>query len=424
MNRSERLDFFQNVTITLLSVSAVLLFSQTEMFRMAWKTAEESFLLASRIPSRVSTEAALSVPVRLAAAGSYGRHGDLFLTTDSPLFQSTRTLLAAAFSHSEAQWEEIPRADFLRSLDAVSLYCDFLHPLPLSLLAGLTDTVSPETREARCVAIVEESGGGTALYLWDGRETYSRRPSPVPRQELEEAVGQYRPGNASFAMDHEPEESRWRAVSPLSLLPGRTPSLPQLSATSGSAGTDALLAALRFNPLTNSRYPESNGTEVVVEGVRTVRLRANGSVYYQAAGTDERSVLSVESAGEIPTPWEAAAGCTSLLRSLLGSGGTGALYPCEVRQDENRTYLRFEYQFSGVPIRFSDGQSAAEVVLDGQSVSSLELRPRQYTAAEWESLLLPLPQALNIAAMRPGSELMVGYADDGSGQISAAWMES
>ena len=38
-------------------------------------------------------------------------------------------------------------------------------------------------------------------------------------------------------------------------------------------------------------------------------------------------------------------------------------------------------------------------------------------------MLLPLQQALGVAAQEsPGAELAVGYVDDGSGTVSAAWM--
>lgn len=419
-SRAERLDFIQNVTIAVLSVSALLLFSRTEMFRMGWETAGERFLLAAEtgIPSRSAAKASLTAPVRAAVTNVSGRRGDLFLTTDGEAFQSLRTVLSAALSEGDA--EACQRADFLRALNAVSLYCDFLHPLPVPLLAGLLGASGSPALEARCLALAEE-GSGTVLYFWDGSEGYWRQNSPVTRQELEEAVELYRGGNAAFAMDHsDPEENQYRSVSPLSLLPARTPSLPVLSASGGAAGTDALLTALRFNPLTNSRYPEANGTEVVVEGSRTVRLRANGSVYYQSGG---QGGLWVDSAGEVPTLWEAAAGSAALLQSLQRSGGAGTLYLLEAHQKEgNRTVLRFGYQFSGVPIRTRNGQNAAEVVLDGRTVVSLEFQPRLYTAAEWESLLLPLPQALAVAALRPDRELSVGYADSGGSQVDAHWM--
>ena len=52
---------------------------------------------------------------------------------------------------------------------------------------------------------------------------------------------------------------------------------------------------------------------------------------------------------------------------------------------------------------------------------SLSLRFRQYNAAEEPSLLLPLPQALAVAAASPGKELSIGYVERG-GECRAYWL--
>ena len=83
--------------------------------------------------------------------------------------------------------------------------------------------------------------------------------------------------------------------------------------------------------------------------------------------------------------------------------------------------LSFGWQSGGVPISLDSGGSAAEVTLSGGVVSSLTLRFRQYAAAGETSLLLPLRQALAIAARREGAELSIGYVDSG-GLASARWL--
>ena len=76
----------------------------------------------------------------------------------------------------------------------------------------------------------------------------------------------------------------------------------------------------------------------------------------------------------------------------------------------------------GLPIRFSDGSCAAEVTLTGTAVTRLSLRFRQYTATDSSAPLLPLRQALAIAAGSAGAEIAIGYADTGSDTVSAAWL--
>ena len=93
--------------------------------------------------------------------------------------------------------------------------------------------------------------------------------------------------------------------------------------------------------------------------------------------------------------------------------GDARLYLLEWQQSETETFLTFGYQSGGVPIRFADGSAAAEVTLSGNAISTLSLRPRQYSAASAASPLLPLRQAMAIAGRTAGAELSIGYADTG-----------
>ena len=330
-----------------------------------------------------------------------------------------RRLLGDALGSGEPL-ETVSASAFFRALDTTSLYCDFLVPLPLGVLAGLMDAASPDESAVRCALIAEE-GEEVRLFLWDGERGYRRCAAPISVQELEEAVRRYELGSAFFAMDRAPEEAVYGAVTPLSLFLEETPRLPVLSAVSGFPDTDRLLTALRFNPLTNFRYPEPNGTEVVVENGRSLRIRANGSVYYQSGGQDD---LSLEYPGEVLPLWEAVSLTCSLLNTLLPEEDGASLCPVKVWREEERVQVRFGYQAQGVPVRFSDGGYAASVTLDGRSVSFLELRSRQYAPTDPESLLLPLPQAVGVAALTPGRELFLGYDDSGEAAVPACWLFS
>ena len=115
-------------------------------------------------------------------------------------------------------------------------------------------------------------------------------------------------------------------------------------------------------------------------------------------------------------------GVSTLLNTLLaGQTSEASLYLKSVRQLENATLLSFGWQSGGVPIRFDRDGSAAEVTLSGSVVSGLTFRFRQYADTGETSLLLPLRQALAIAARQEGAELSIGYVDSG-GAASAKWL--
>ena len=192
----------------------------------------------------------------------------------------------------------------------------------------------------------------------------------------------------------------------------------QLTVTESTVSTETLLSVLGFNPHTNSRYTDAGGAEVVVEGDRVIRISGSGTFSYTSGG---ETVLSVESAGGLPTPREAVSGVLELLDQLIPEGDA-RLYLLEWQQSETETFLTFGYQSGGVPIRFADGSAAAEVTLSGNTISALSLRPRQYSAASSASPLLPLRQAMAIAGRTEGAELSIGYADTGVYPLSAVWL--
>ena len=414
--RQDRRNLVQNLLITLLALSAAVLFTQTQLYNLNLTTSE-----APPGPAQSAAPAAeLAAPVRTAVTGDYGRCGGLTCTTGDPVFADPlgRRLLEALGSARD--YVPCSRGDFLRALRGPSLYYDFLEPLPLSVLAGLLgggEDVSPrEDLSARRLLIVPQEGGAV-LYLWDGGENCFRASTAVSSDRLEQVISRYELGDASFALDG---GGRVRELDPCSLLPAQPPELPSFTLGDPLAGgTDWLLSALGFNPRSRTRHTESSGTELIIDGDRTLRIRPDNTIHYQSGN---EPILRVKAAGDLPTAREAALGAGSLLGSLLAPV-SGELQPWlqSLRRSGDVTALRFGYQLKGVPVRFQDGGFAAEITLTGSAVTALSLRFRQYNAAEEPSLLLPLPQALAVAAASPGKEFSIGYVERG-GECRAYWL--
>jgi hypothetical protein len=252
------------------------------------------------------------------------------------------------------------------------------------------------------------------LYLWDDADSYLRCATGSTAAELEDAISQYELGNASFAADGTIPGAQ--SLAPYSLLLAAEPELSSLTVSAGLSDTSQLLTALGFPSNTPNRYSSGNA-EVVVESSRTLRIYTDGTVVYSGGGD---ATLSVKAAGETPTAAEAATGVTALLSGLL-PGSSAQFYLESLQQSGRTTSLCFGYQLGGIPIRFADGSAAAEVTLTGTSVSAISLRLRQYTEGE-AAPLLPLRQALAIAAQEQGAELSIGYIDDGSGTAAPGWL--
>ena len=402
--RRKRRDFLQNISIVLLTLSAVFLIAQTQLYTLG-VNAGSGYLrnlagdAAQALPPSQAALTSLSAPVRLAVTGVYGgRYGSVAATTADEIFEPVGGLLREAL-RSVQSFTPCESEEFLEALRGTSVYCDFLSPLPLPVLAGLVGASLDSDMSARRLAVSPRASGGAALYLWSEGDLCLTGVTSISTEELEDVVGGYELNGARFALDGEEPEAA--ALAPCSLFPLELPALPVLSSSAALPGSDTLLSALGFYPRTNSRYTESGGVEVVTDGDRTLRLNPDGSIRYRSGGDP---ALTVSSSGENPTLTE-----------------TASLYLRGVRQTESGTQLSFGWQSGGVPISLDSGGSAAEVTLSGGMVSSLTLRFRQYAAAGETSLLLPLRQALAIAARREGAELSIGYVDSG-GLASARWL--
>jgi len=415
-----RRDFLQNIAITLLSLSAVVLFVQSQLHLLGSASSFFDLFAPPAPQSEYTAASSLSVPVQAAVTGAYGRYGTVTATTADEEFQPLAHLLGNALRSAETFTQTAEQA-FLDAVRTPSVFYDFRTALPLPLLASMTDAVSSASVSARQLVIVAAEDG-VDLLLQDGEGTYLRSRTDLAAQTLEETLNYYELGNARFAMDLSASAPAAETLSPCSLLPDTIPVLPTLNSSVPYTSEDTqLLSAFQFNPNTKFRYTDSSGTEFIEENGRTLHLHPNGTVYYQDS-TDSAS-LRIKSAAARPTLTEAAEGTASLLRTLLAdSVGEASLYLQTVEETENSFVLTFGYQAHGVPIRFSDGGNAAVVTLTGSSVSKITLRLQRYTSTGSSSLILPVQQVLAIAESNSRADLSISYADSGTGVISAGWL--
>ncbi|MBR5471874.1 MAG: hypothetical protein IKU81_07160 [Oscillibacter sp.] len=419
--RRSRRDFLQNIVIVLLSLSALLLFAQTQLYNLGDETYAGLF---SATGSQVTMEPAegqveFSVPVRIAVSGPYGRYGSVTMETGREAFAPLGRLMGEVIGSAKT-YTVCDEEAFLGALKGTCAYYDFLNPLPLSVLAGLAGGATADDTAARLLTVAADTKG-VGLYLWDGAEEYRRYSTAVTAEALESAIGQYELGNVCFAFEGIDQETELEGIAPYALFMQEEPLMAVLTEEIPSVEAESLLAALQFNPNTKSRYTESSGTEVIVENGRTLRLRTDGRISYHSGGDP---TLSVSAAGDTPTLAEIASEGSARMHQLLtaAGGGQGTLYLQQMRQTGPTVTLTYGYEVNGVPVRFVDGENAGSITLSGTTVTALELRLRRYTATEEETVLLPLRQAAAIAKRHEDAELFIGYVSDGNGRADARWL--
>ena len=404
----------QNLLIALLAVSALFLF-----LRQQTESPMASYLNSSQTAPGISdsdteTLTAAEAVIRIAVSGAYGRYGDLHMTSTSNGFAAIRNLLQEALG-SAGTPESCGEDAFRTALDDTSLYCDWTVPLPLSVVCGIVGASSPE-EDLYVRRMVLTAGHDSVTLLFTDDDDYLHCTTKVSVEALLNFISSVDMDNVAFAY-----ELKSTSISPYSLLhTGRLQEYPLLTSASAAQPADPLLSALGFNPNTNSRYTESNGTEVVRDGERTLRIDPDGTLVYDGGGSSVPE-LSFSHSGETASMYEAIL-CASRTLNRLITDSNASLCLKSVQATQSGWLVTFDYQIDGVLLRLSSGEPAANVEVDSTGVIGFSLRLRRYTAAENEnSLLLPLLQALAIASQSQPGELFICYVDSGN-TVSAAWL--
>ena len=130
----------------------------------------------------------------------------------------------------------------------MSIYFDFLDPLPVPVVAGLIGVESSDlTGTVRGLLLSAGAGDSVRLYLWDGSDGVVWGTVPdaaLSPGALEEAVSQSGFEGVSFAFDDVAVDPLYGQLFPLSILPTELPELPVLSASIPASDADRLMVSL------------------------------------------------------------------------------------------------------------------------------------------------------------------------------------
>ena len=427
----KHLRLVQNLLIAALSLSALLLLLQVASYEMGLDGSIAS--LSSQFSPPAATDQSpqhstdltgLPFPRSLMVTGDYGRSGHLLITEEDAGAQAAAALLREALG-SAGSGAAVDEAAFRQALDRPGIYFDFIQTMPVSVLSGQYGVSFAHQFQASCLLLSVGAEDVVQLYFWDGSGAVQRYSTAVSAAGVSEAIASFEPNGAYFAYE---EGEALSFLSPYAIL---CPSLRdvRLLTTSVPAALDmdSLLDRLDFNPHTQSRYPEADGTEVVVETPRTLRVQPDGTVIYTGGAEAASALYRVSAAGDLPTQVEAVLAVRQLLEVLLSGEdmGNAQLYFSGVTSSGGQTQVTFDYLVDGIPVYFADGGSAVEVEITETTITAFRLRCRQYTLAEDDYTPLPLPQALAAASVYGeggDARLTLGYVDYGSGSVTPRWL--
>ncbi|SMC86583.1 hypothetical protein [Papillibacter cinnamivorans] len=439
-DRKRCVEKWKTAAIVLLALSSVYLTLQVQLYTGGNKeTSAAAWILslAGRIgtgsDSGESSGAAgtgfLSgiSAVRIAVKNENGRYAVQYDTQETgELFDAVGNLLGEAVG-SAGTPEAVSAEQWRSALGRVGVYFDFLGRIPLSALSQWlgADNAALEGSARRILLALGDENTATLYIADEAGGGYYACSTAVTAASLTADLSGYLPNGASFAFELGEE---YVGLPPYTMVLPDAPLLHVLSAVnpmSDESDKETLLKALDFNPHTNSRYPEANGTEVIIESLRTLRIGTDGTVQYHNSGVGEGSKLRITEDNDTPTETEVLEYVLSLAQETVGSlAGEGKLYLIDLEPGgETGSYtLRLGYLVNGAGVYLYKDGYAAEFVIRSWTVSDATLYFRSYTATETASAVLPERQTAAAVAAVGESDLALSYIDGGGTEVKAGWI--
>lgn len=419
MNNKRLVDFIQNLTLLLLTASAIYLLTCFPMLDGVLTGKVQNFLTrpdSSMQQSSDITAAIGRVHLVVTDQFEYGRYSNLNIMTDEAEFQRLVPLLREAIG-SAAAGEPVTKEDFRAALELPGIYVDLTVSLPTNVIAAWLKESYAGEGDVRAFGLFA-TGETAVLYLCAGDGGISRCTTALTSAAVREMTAMFAPNGGRFAF-----ESEYETLAPYTVLSQDVPSVSDLQ-VSIPAGYTAynLLTALEFNAHTTSRYHESSGVEVVMQSPLTLRIGSDGTVRYSTDGGVPPGLYRVACAGTVPTAQEALQNACAIARVLCTGTGAGNLSLDSVKQTEQGWIITFYYQINGFRIHLAGDREALRIVISGDEVVNFEFYCRNYTMLEQSAVILPPSMATAIAARYEGAELALAYVDNGTDLLSAQWL--
>lgn len=418
--RKKTVETIKSVLIVLLAVSAAALAGEAGLYDGGRRSALSSGGGGSGAEGASEIVSAAAEPYAIAVTPRKDSHMGVMWNEEKlgEVYSHFSAALGEALG-SSGEPEKTGPEEWEEALNGPGVYFDFFSDQQLSVLAGWLGTdlnrgAGAHTARRICLSC---SGDNVSLYyIRERKNEYYRCETALSWNAVYAAMADCKPNGSAFVFEEGGDSG---GVDRYFLVMPDQPSLEAVSASdSFSAERDAagLLTAFGFQDYLASLYPEADGTQVYVQGDSRLSISPDGTAEFSGAGT------------RIPemTPIAVIERCRLIVRDTLGSGcGAAELNLSDIyyNKDKNTYTLSFDYRVSGLPVRFSDGRSAAEFTVTDGKIAEARLVFRHYTPMGTGVSPQPLPAAQETALVRMygGGEPLLCWSDDMS-SLSAHWV--
>lgn len=331
------------------------------------------------------------------------------------------TLGEALGSAGEA--EAIKESDWIRALESQGVFFDYLYPLPLEVLSTHLGAAMPPHADGNLMIrrlILSERDEKLCLYLKDeAQNAFYRMDTPLnfSSLNLSQRIIDLALPEADFAFQRQSS-----SLDPCFVFSGEEISLPELVSSPVNTNIDGStlpLNVFHMNAGAASVYSEQDGSQIYVEGGKSLRVDPSGYLLFAVTGTG--GIPVAEDGEDSLTDRVYAAGI--LVRNMVASSGDMEAGLLSIEEaDSDGCIITFGYYVNGIPVKLNNTDWCAKFRISGGNIVRAEFYLRNYTVQT--TALSPLPEnhAAILAADEGGEPLLV-YTDRAEG-VSWAWIRN
>ena len=303
--------------------------------------------------------------------------------------------------------EKITAPCFRGGLEAGCVFVDLGGVFPPELLSDWLGAggggAAARNADILYLGLSEEA---VSLCFRDGEDCYRCATAAQPEGLLARMTEFQQAPGAFFAY----ESDLLRGIEPYTVVLRETPAVYTVSGTGAREYADAerLMEAVGMNSYLVSSYYDADGTMVLMEGTRTLRLSPDGILSYRNSGHGRELSSDGLSAA-------VSYACRLAQRSAGAFCGDAQICLTGVETAEAVYTVYLDYCVNGIPVRLSGGH-AGTVVISGGAVRSAAIELRRYTVSGEAETVLPMLRAAAIAASdRDGGAPVLVYLDTAEG---------
>jgi len=319
---------------------------------------------------------------------------------------------------------EVSKEQWQKALGGSGVFFDYLYPQSLSAIAswlGYETKGEIDSKTARRLFLGNNDGNLILFFINDGDGKFYSSKTTYKFSSLAPKIAEFPIGTAKFAFELDKD---YAALDPYFIFSHESVTLRAVTVSNplreGFDGLD-LIGFFGMNSHVAQDYKETDGSEVYVDGEKTLRIeKMSGVISFSV--TDNNGIYLNSSSGPLSIT-DCISACYEIAKStveptfgdaVLGLiNVTNALTPSSCRID-------FGYFVDGIPVTLPEGGYAASFQISQGAIVKAELNCRKYTFSGGTVPALPEKQATAIADSK-GGEPVLTY-EDKTNSVNCTWI--